>query len=160
MFDIVTLVVVVLGFARGLTRGLVSELAGLAALLFGVWGAAKWSPRTEELLTPYLGGMPTRLVAFGVTLVVIVALVHVAGGLVQKMLKLMMLGPVNRVLGGLFGACQVLFVVSCVVGLVERLWPGPSPFAGARCYDFVQWFSGFVFPYIDQGLEALRQLRS
>lgn len=165
MFDVVVVAVLVLGFARGLTRGLISTLAGLVALVVGVWGAARWCPQTEELLAPYLGGLPTRLIAFGVTLAVVVALVHFASNLLQRMLKAMMLGAVNRVLGGLFGAAQVLFIVSCVVGLVERLWPGGSPFMAddgswPHTYALVQAFSQFVFPYIDQGLDAVRQLRA
>ncbi len=165
MFDIVIVAISVLAFADGLRKGIISELATLVALIVGVYGAARFSPLTEQIIAPFLGDIPTRLVAFGVTLLLIVMAVHALSRLLTKLLRAMSLGMINRLAGGLFCTAKVLLIVSCCIGLLNRIWPGDEGFLSEAekdemmTYRFVESFSGFVFPYIDQGLEAVKDIK-
>lgn len=162
MFDLVVIVAGVLAFIRGVRRGLIGELAGLVALVVGVYGAARFSPVTEEVLSPYLAGYPTRLIAFAVTLVVIVAAVHVVSAVATRLAKAMSLSVPNRILGGLFCAAKVLLVFSCFIGLANRFAPHGSLLTdeekdGLVSYRFVEALAEYAFPYIDQGVAAVRE---
>lgn len=161
MFDLVVIVAAVLAFVRGVRRGLIGELAGLVALAVGVYGAARFSPVTEEIMSPYLAGYPTRLIAFAVTLAIIVVAVHVISALATRLAKAMALSVPNRILGGLFCAAKVLLVFSCVIGLANRFAPRGSLLSDEEkdelvTYRFVEAMAEYAFPYIDQGIEAVR----
>ncbi len=162
MFDIVIVGLCVIAFVCGLRRGLIGELAGLVALALGVYGAARFSPLTEEAIAPYLAGYPTRLVAFGLTLLIIVAAVYFISSLATRLAKAASLSVPNRVFGGVFAVVKVLLVVSCIIGMANRLWPGEDGILtdeqkdGMVTYRFVESFAGFAFPYLDQGLDAVR----
>lgn len=162
MFDIVIVGLSVIAFVRGFRRGLIGELAGLVALALGVYGAARFSPVTEGLISPYLAGHPTRLVAFGLTLLVIVVAVYLVSSLLTRVARAASLSLPNRAFGGVFGVAKVLLMVSCVVGLGNRLWPGEGGLVTEAqkdemvTYRFVESFAGYAFPYLDQGYEAVR----
>lgn len=166
MFDIIVVALSVFAFVRGVRRGLIGELAGLVALALGVYGAARFSPVTEGLLAPYLGGCPTRLVAFGVTLLVIVVAVYFVSSLATRLAAMVALSLPNRLFGGVFGVAKALLAISCVIGLADRLWPGPDGIFTEEekksmvTYKFVEAFSGYAFPYIDKGLDAVREAAS
>lgn len=162
MFDIVIVGLCVIAFVLGFRRGLIGELAGLAALAIGVYGAARFSPDAERLIAPYFAGYPTRLVAFGLTLLIIVVAVYVLSSILTRIAKAASLSVPNRVFGGVFAVAKVLLVASCVLGLGNRLWPGEGGLVTEEqkdqmvTYRFVESFAGFAFPYLDQGCEAVR----
>lgn len=164
MFDLFIVIVTVLAFVRGFRRGLIGELAGLAALALGVYGAARWSPQAEEIIAPYVAGYPTRLIAFGLTLLVIVAAVYLVSAIVTKLASMVALSVPNRILGGVFCVAKVLLAVSCVIGLANRLWPGDEGILteeqkdGMVTYRYVEAFSSYAFPYLDKGLDTIKEL--
>lgn len=163
-FDIVIIVISVLSFVGGFRRGLIGELASVVALFAGIYGAARFSPLAEELIAPHIGGVPARLIAFAVTLAVIVAVVHILANLITKLLKAMSLSMANRCLGGLVSVAKVLLLVSCILGIVDRIWPGDEGLISNEykdqtvTYRFVEKFADYAFPYIDQGLEVAKKV--
>lgn len=163
MFDIIIITIAVFAFVSGFRRGLIGELAGLVALALGLYGAARFCPQTEELISPYLAGTPTSLIAFAVTLVVIVILVHFVSSLATRFLSMVALSIPNKILGGAFSVVKVLLVVSCVIGLANRLWPGDGGIFSEEqkkemvTYKYIEPISSYVFPYIDKCVEAVRE---
>ncbi len=166
MFDIVVLVLAICAFVRGFMRGLISELAGIAALAIGVYGAARLSPYVEVMLSPYVSSGPIRIVAFAITLSLIVVAVHFVSSVANRLARAMALSLPNKLCGGLFGATKVLFLLSCLLGIVNRLWPSEEGIFTREqkeqmiTYNFVEGFSSFVFPYIDKGLDAVKEYSS
>lgn len=161
MFDLVIVALSVIAFVRGFRRGLIGELAGLVALALGIYGAARFSPMTEEFIAPYLAGYPTRLVAFGLTLLIIVAGVYFVSSLATALARMISLSVPNRIAGGAFGVVKVILAVSCAIGLANRLWPTGDILTDEQkdesvTYRFVESFSGYAFPYLDKGLDAVR----
>ncbi len=164
MFDVFIVVVCVIAFVRGAFRGLIGELAGLAAIALGLYGAGRFAPVVEELIASYLAGYPTRLLAFGLTLLVIVLAVYVISNLVTRFVKMASLSVPNRIAGGVFGVAKVLLIVSGVIGFANRMWPGEEGLLTEQqkdemvTYRFVESFAGYAFPYIDKGLDAVKNI--
>ncbi|MBQ3634079.1 MAG: CvpA family protein [Bacteroidales bacterium] len=162
IFDIVILVLLAAAFVRGYMNGIISELAGIAALVLGVFGAAKLSPYVETMLSSSMSSGPVRLIAFAIALSIIVIAVHFVSSVVSKLVKAMKLSTVNKILGGIFGAAKVLFIASCILGIANRLWPGEEGIFTEEqknsyfTYPAVEGFSAFVFPYLDKGLDAVK----
>ena len=104
-FDIVISIFLLWSAYRGISKGLLIMAASLAALVLGVWGAIRFSGLTADFLvqqfewtTRYLS-----LIAFAVTFIGIVILVHLLARAMDKLVKAVALGFVNRLAGMLFG---------------------------------------------------------
>ena len=48
--DLIIVIILIIAIVRGFTDGFVRELASLAALIFGIWGAIKFSSLTAGKL--------------------------------------------------------------------------------------------------------------
>ena len=122
-FDIIFIIAFLWSAYRGITRGFVVMAASLAALILGIWGAIRFSNFTYnilsnnfELKTQYLS-----LVAFALTFIVIVVLIHLFARLVERLLKAVSLNFLNRIAGLLFGIIKTAFILSVILVVINTI---------------------------------------
>jgi len=115
--DIVLGILLILSAIGGFRRGLIAEIAALAALVLGIWGAIKFSYITSEFLIENFDWTwnHLNLVSFFITFVVIVILVHIVASTVKKMVEAVMLGFVNKLAGLVFGIVRGALLLSIVL---------------------------------------------
>ena len=123
IIDIVLGVLLLFGLVRGLMKGLFVELASLVALVLGVWGAIHFSFYAAEFIQARTewGEKTINITAFGMTFVVIVLVISLAGKALTKLADFASLGILNRLLGAIFGALKVGLILSVLLGLFEKL---------------------------------------
>lgn len=115
--DIIILIPAAWFAYRGLKNGLVYELASILALILGVWATARFS----DVLAAKLGeGHTYKVIAFVVIFVLTLVLVHFAGKLMEKIIKLLIPAFVNNVVGLAFGVLKVVIVFSLLFMLIEK----------------------------------------
>lgn len=113
LLDIIIIALIVTLALRGLLRGLVKEAAALVALVAGGWLAYRFHGIIAAPLRD-LFKMPAVLAditGFVVLLLLVGLLAHFGGNLLTEMIKLALLGWVNRIGGlclGIVEACLVL----------------------------------------------------
>lgn len=154
--DIILFILLALSAIVGFRKGLVVELASLAALILGIWGAIKFSGITSGFLVEQFNVNWDHLpiISFAITFVVIVILVHMIGAVVDKLVKTVMLGFVNRLAGLVFGIARgalFLSIVLLIVDHVDRevhLLP-ESAKAQSRMYEPIKNFAPSLLPFID-----------
>lgn len=121
--DILLLLPLVYGLIRGLIKGLIHELASVLALLLGIYFAYTYSSEMTSWLSKHFEASETSLEIAGyisVFLIVSIGLYALAF-ILTKMLKFMMLGMVNRVLGGIFGLLKSLLLL-CLFIFFAQPW--------------------------------------
>ena len=103
--DAAILVILILSLVTGFINGLVKEIASLAALILGIWGAIRFSSFTAEKLYDYfdMTGHYVGIIAFIITFAIIVVIIHFIGILADKIVNAVSLGFINRILGIVFG---------------------------------------------------------
>jgi len=104
LLDISILTVLGLGGLRGLLRGLIKEAAALTALILGGWLAYRFHEKAAVLLYSLVPPVAARMIAFMLLLILVGLAAHVLGNLLTSLIKLALLGWVNR-LGGLALGC-------------------------------------------------------
>jgi membrane protein required for colicin V production len=123
--DIAILVVLSTFLGKGLWLGLVHELCGLAGLGVGTILAARYHAPLAETL-PAWANLPPWLVTaacFATLFLVTLICFGLLGVVLARFLKLIFLGGLNRVLGGLFGLVQgVLLLALALYGLSATDW--------------------------------------
>ncbi|MDR1346461.1 MAG: CvpA family protein [Bacteroidales bacterium] len=114
--DILIIIPVIWFAYKGLKNGLIMELASLAALFLGIWITFRFS---NVIATQFGNSYLARILAFILFFAGTLLLGHFAGKIVEKIVKLVIPGIINKLLGMVFGIFKVLFVFSCLFYLVN-----------------------------------------
>ena len=126
--DIFITCVLVFGFSRGYLKGLVMELSSIIALLLGVYGSIKFSDftltfisnRSPEIIESvdenYL-----KIASFVFTFLLIIVLISLVGKALTKILKMVFLGFLNKMLGGVFGVIKFALILSICFIFFENI---------------------------------------
>ncbi len=154
--DIVLLLLLLFAAINGFRKGLILEVASLAALILGVWGAIEFSYITTGFLTDK-AGLETdnlNLISFIVTFVVIVILVHLVGSSLSKLVEVAMLGWINRITGLVFGFIKTAFILSILLLVFNKIDNevhiiSPDTKADSQLYEPIRKFAPSVFPFIN-----------
>lgn len=112
--DIILGILLLFGLVRGFFKGFLVELAGLIALVLGIYGAIHFSDKVSHFLQTFLSLEERYLsiIAFALTFILIVFAIALIGKLLTKMISLLALGIVNRLAGAVFGLLKMAFFAS------------------------------------------------
>ncbi|WP_075602698.1 CvpA family protein [Saccharicrinis aurantiacus] len=153
-FDIIVGVILIIALVKGFKNGLVIELASLAALVLGVIGAIKFSDITETWLLNYFNSNYIGLISFLVTFIAIVVAVHLVAKAVDKLVKAVALGTINRVLGAVFSLVKIGFIVSILLSVFvsfDRTFDiiPKETRESSIIYEPLSEFAPSIFPYLN-----------
>lgn len=119
--DLILLGVFAWAAIRGYMKGFIVQAAALGALLLGILGAVHFSDYTANLLTEKLELKENyiHLVAFALTFIAIVIGIHLLARIIDKLLKAVALGTLNRLAGVLFSIAKMVIIVSVVLFIIS-----------------------------------------
>lgn len=156
--DLLIVVVLIIGVARGFIDGFIKEFAALLALILGIWGAIKFSSLMAQKLYDYfdMSGKYVGIIAFIITFIIIVIIVHFIGMIVDKFVETIALGFLNRLLGLLFGFLKnalilsVIFVILNAIDAKRHFLPREA-IAHSKFYNPIADIAPAIFPIIGEG---------
>jgi len=156
--DFIIVIILVISLIRGFTDGFVKEAASLAALILGIWGAIRFSNLTAEKLYDWfdMTGQYVGIVSFLVTFGIIVVLIHFIGIFVDKIVKAVALGFLNRLLGLVFGLLKSVLILSVFFVILNAI-DARRPFLpkekieGSMFYNPISNVAPALFPIIREG---------
>jgi membrane protein required for colicin V production len=154
--DIILGLILIFSAIGGYKNGLIAEVASLAALILGIWGAIHFSDITTELLIKYfdLKSDNLNIISFGVTFIVIVILVHIVGNVVNNMFDSGVLGITNKLGGMVFGFVRSILFLSIVLMVFDKIdndvqiLPEDAR-SKSRMYEPIRNIAPSIFPFID-----------
>ena len=122
-FDIVIAALLIIGFVRGLYKGLFVEVASLVSLIAGIYGAIHFSYFVGDFLANSVSWNERyiTIVSFAITFALIVFAIALLGKLFTKIANFAALGFLNKLLGGIFGALKIGLVLSVVLLVFSKL---------------------------------------
>jgi len=121
---------ILLAFAvAGLARGFVSEVLGIIAWVASIWASIRLADAFDPFVHAFTDQPTARWLLASATVGMIVFLViAVAAHLMTKAIKASFVGPLNRMLGLLFGAGKALIIIGVLTfiglqfGLAKQEW--------------------------------------
>lgn len=155
-FDVIAMVLLLWSAYRGFSKGFLIMAASLAALVLGVWGAIRFSDLTATVLIENfeMQGRYTALVAFALTFIGIVILVHLLARALDKLVRAVALGFVNRLAGLAFALLRTAFLISIVLVILNSI-DRRAPFIpdqhkeSSLLYKPLSRLAPAIFPYLD-----------
>ena len=156
ILDIIILIPVAWMAYRGFSKGLIIEIATLAALILGIYFSINFSHVVGEFLvekfdltTKYL-----HIIAFIVTFIGVVIIVYLIGKILEKFVNIVALGFINKLLGGVFGILKAVVLLSVIIMLINRFDPNQKLITdkmrdGSMLYEHVESVVPSILPFID-----------
>ena len=153
--DIILAIPLLWAVYKGFTKGLIFSVASLLALILGIYGAIHFSFVTECYIQKWFhpGEKYLAFISFGSTFVLIVIIVHLVAWAIDRLVKAVALGIVNRLAGVVFNVVKMAFILSVILSLVNYL-NSFSHFLPEKdqeeslLYKPVSGFAPAVFPYL------------
>ena len=155
ILDIVLGSLILFGLIRGLMKGLFVEIASLAALIVGVYGAIHFSDYAAEFLESKVSWDEKyiNITAFAITFIVLVLAIAMAGKALTKIANFAALGLVNKILGAAFGALKIALILSVVLIVFSKAnktipFVDDNTLKDSALYDPVKSLMPLIFPYL------------
>jgi membrane protein required for colicin V production len=123
IIDVVLIALLLFGLIRGFMKGLFVEVASLVALIAGIYGAIHFSDYVGDFLHSKFDWSEKTLniAAFAITFIVIVFVIALAGKALTKLADFAALGILNKILGGIFGALKIAFILSVILIIFDSM---------------------------------------
>ncbi len=105
----------------GIRNGLVRQLVAIAVLYFGITLSLRFAPQVAQWF-PESAGMSdfwAKAVSFILVFFVIAVLLSMLGRIVEKIIKISLLGWLNRLLGIVMTFCLFALAASVIVYLID-----------------------------------------
>ena len=140
----------------GLRKGFVRQLAGLAGIILGTYCAYQLSLWLTNWWSGHfdINSNVMQIILFIILATIIFALVIWLSIMLDKMLKLALLGWINRLLGMLFGVLNIVVIFGALSYAIHSLKLSGIEFLGndlakSKVYNMLVSFADFMFPYIN-----------
>ena len=157
IIDIIILVCCVPALIHGFSKGFVSQAVSLVSLILGAWLSFKFSVPFGDWLKSFadLPGTVLHVIAFALILVIVMLLMGLIGKLIEKAVKIVMLGWLNKLLGVVFALFKAVLVIGLVIILLDAIY-NLIPFFSSDTlkesilYRPIKDIANIVFPYLKE----------
>ena len=153
--DIIIVICFIPAIIRGLQKGFIEQAVALISLVLGAWIAFRSSSVVSVWLKPYLEVSETvmSVASFAIVVIVVVVLLFIAGRLLTGLVKLVMLGWLDRLLGLAFSLLKTALIIGLVVVLFDTInlkfeLVDSSTLDASVLYGPIRDFAYIVFPYL------------
>ena len=152
--DIIILLPLIYGVIRGLMRGVVMEVFAIAGIILGIIAAKMFAGEAATWLQQYSQwdiSLLRPIASFVIFLLVAIAC-NLLARLLTKIFKMIALGWMNRLAGGLFGAAKWILIMAVIITCVDLL-DGVLHFIQPELKQ-----SSILYPYALQLTEMLKSM--
>jgi membrane protein required for colicin V production len=121
--DLFVIVILVYAVFRGITRGLIHQVASLAALIIGGYLALKFSGVVSRWLSRYLtfSFEYIYILALAATFTLVFIGLKLLGEFLDKVVKTAQLSLINKLLGAFFNVCKVMLITGVILLFAQRV---------------------------------------
>ena len=166
VLDVVGIILIILFFIRGYMKGLIVALFSVLAILLGILVALKFSQMLAAWLLEkgYVTSGWVQIISYVVLFVVVVVIVHLIAKLIERALEGMMLGTVNKLIGGIFYAFLGAVLWSSLLWIGSRMHMiTPESIGQSKTYSWLSRLAPWVFeqagkliPFVKDTFEKLQ----
>ncbi len=153
--DIILLICFIPAVFRGLSKGFVEQLTALLSIIIGAWLAYRFGGTLGEWAAPYLhvDGRILKIICFTLIIIIAAVLLFLVGKMLTGVIKIVMLGWLNRLLGVVFALLKTALLLGLALMLFDTL-NGSLGLVDEQTLDSSFMYSGLkdftdaVFPYL------------
>lgn len=116
MFDIILIIILIYCFIRGIFRGIVKEISSLIGVLGGFYAAFTYYKGAGIYLKKWISDPNyINILSFLIIFISVFLIISALGIVIKYILKIVYLGWVDRVFGGVFGILKGILIGSVLL---------------------------------------------
>ena len=117
IIDIILLICFVPALIGGIRKGLINQVVSIISFVLGVWMSFEFATLAGEWLSEYIEASQEvlNIVAFALIIIAVSIILSLAGKLLEGIFKLVHIGWMNRVLGGLFSLLKSALIIGLIL---------------------------------------------
>lgn len=153
--DIILLLCFIPAIVQGISKGFVGQVVALASVILGAYLAFHFSTAVSEWLAGYIAadGNMIKIISFAVIVIVVIIVLNLIGGLISRVLRLVMLGWLNKFLGICFAILKTVIILGLIINLFDGLnanWHliKPETLDASVLYNGIRNICQQIFPFL------------
>lgn len=157
ILDIILLLCLVWAVVQGLRKGFISQVIATISIISGVWMSARFTNVVCTWLSQWISGSEQvlKVVAFTLILVAVFLVLAALGKALEGIIRLVMLGWLNKLLGVVFSLLKCLLILGLIVLAFNSLNSTiqlikPEYLADSILYGPIRDLANSVFPYVKE----------
>ena len=161
ILDIIILICLIPALIQGLIKGFISQAIAIISLIAGVWTSSRFAGVVCDWLSQYISGSEQvlRMAAFALIFILVIVLLSLIGKILDKIIQIVMLGWLNKLLGGVFAILKWVLIMSLIVVAFNSINQTfnivkPNVLAESQLYPVLTEIANTVFPYLKSLLKA------
>ena len=161
ILDIILLICFVPAVVQGFRKGFIAQVIAIISIIAGVWLSFHFATVVSTWLGQYIQGSEQvmKIVAFALIFIAAIAVLALLGKLIEGAVKLVMLGWLNKLLGGVFAILKWVLIMSLIVVAFNSINQTfnivkPNVLAESQLYPVLTEIANSVFPYLKSLLKA------
>jgi membrane protein required for colicin V production len=117
ILDIILLICFVPAIFQGIRKGFIAQAVSIISIILGIWASARFANVVSDWIAQYITASEQvlRLVAFALILVLVFLILAAIGKMLEGVIKLVMLGWLNKLLGVVFALLKTGLIVGLVI---------------------------------------------
>lgn len=159
--DLSILVFIGIGAVMGLLRGFVREIISTVGILIAAIVANLVSPVAQPLIGKWIHeGTTAAVIVWVIIFFVVLFLLHKLAFILNKLLRTIMLGGLNKLLGGIFGALKYTLIACLIITLLEFVCSKAegtelaAQMHQSRLIPYIHDLISFISPYAQEYIIA------
>lgn len=157
ILDVILLICFIPALIQGLKKGFISQVISIVSLIAGVWMSFEFSTAVSAWLAQYVEASEKllKIASFAMIMIGVFIILGIVGKSLEGILKFVMLGWLNRLLGVVFAFIKTGLVIGIVIILFNSLnnslnLVSEETLAQSVLYPPLKDMAYTIFPYLKE----------
>lgn len=157
ILDVILLICFIPALIQGLKKGFISQVISIVSLIAGVWMSFEFSTAVSAWLAQYVEASEKllKIASFAIIMIGVFIILGIVGKSLEGILKFVMLGWLNRLLGVVFAFIKTVLVIGIVIILFNSLnnslnLVSEETLAQSVLYPPLKDMAYTIFPYLKE----------
>lgn len=157
ILDVILLICFIPALIQGLKKGFISQVISIVSLIAGVWMSFEFSTAVSAWLAQYVEASDKllKIASFAIIMIGVFIILGIVGKSLEGILKFVMLGWLNRLLGVVFAFIKTGLVIGIVIILFNSLnnslnLVSEETLAQSVLYPPLKDMAYTIFPYLKE----------
>ncbi len=155
IIDIIILCCFLPALYFGIKNGFIKQIISLAVLILGIILSLRFTNIVAEWILKFvdMSGFWVKVIAFIVIFFIVAILLNLLGAMLNKIIKITMLGWLNRVLGIIFSVVKIALLLSVLIYIVDSInnltgFIPAEKITESNFYHYLLKLANTLFPYL------------
>ena len=157
VIDIIILICCIPALVQGFRKGFISQAVSLVSLVLGAWLAFKFSEPVGEWIKTMadVNGVILQVLSFTLIFLVVYLVLLLIGKIIQSLVKVVMLGWLDKLLGVFFALLKMLLIIGLIIICIDAV-NSTLPIIPSKTLDEsvlyhpIKSVADVVFPYLKE----------